>query len=74
MLGTAPLTALNFNQVAFVGIIANAVVVPIMGFAATIAGLVAAVLTFIWEPLARVVLLAGADTLRASNRACGVVR
>lgn len=68
MVGTAPLTALDFNQVAFVGVIANAVVVPIMGFVATIAGLVAALLSFIREPFARVVLFAGANALRASNR------
>ena len=41
MVGTAPLTAYHFNQFAIVGIAANAVVVPIMAFGATISGLVA---------------------------------
>ncbi len=60
MLGTAPLTAYHFNQFAIVGVIANAVVVPVMGFAGVILGLVAAAMSFVSAPVARVVLsLAG---------------
>jgi competence protein ComEC len=67
MLGTAPLTALHFNQFAVVGMVANAVVVPIMAFAATISGLVAAALSFFSEPAARPILLFGAHALAAGN-------
>ena len=67
MLGTAPLTAFHFNQFSLVGLIANAVVVPIMGFGAVICGLLAAGLSFVSIPLARGPLwlagqLAGAGT------------
>jgi competence protein ComEC len=67
MVGTAPLTAYHFNQFAIVGIAANAVVVPIMAFGATISGLIAAALSFISEPLARPILLFGANALAAGN-------
>jgi competence protein ComEC len=67
MVGTAPLTAYHFNQFAIVGIAANAVVVPIMAFGATISGLVAAALSFISEPLARPILIFGASALAAGN-------
>jgi competence protein ComEC len=66
-LGTAPLTAFHFNQFAIVGLIANAVVVPIMAFGATISGLLAAALSFISEPLARIVLIVGAKALALGN-------
>ncbi len=65
--GTAPLTAYHFNQFAIVGLVANAVVVPIMAFGATISGLVAAALSFISEPIARAVLLFGAKALAVGN-------
>ena len=67
MLGTAPLTAYSFNQVSFVGIASNAIVVPIMGFFATIVGLFAAALSFVHEPAARVVLHLGGFALAVSN-------
>jgi competence protein ComEC len=52
MIGTAPLTAFYFNQFSLVGLVANAVVVPIMGFGAVICGLVAAALSFVAPPIA----------------------
>ncbi|HLX04137.1 MAG TPA: DNA internalization-related competence protein ComEC/Rec2, partial [Candidatus Binatus sp.] len=67
MAGTAPLTAYHFNQFAIVGIVANAVVVPIMAFGATISGLIAAVLSFISESAARPILLFGARALATGN-------
>jgi competence protein ComEC len=67
MVGTAPLTAYHFNQFAIVGLLANAVVVPIMAFGATISGLIAAALSFISESAARPVLLFGANALAAAN-------
>ncbi len=71
MVGTAPLTAYHFNQFAVVGLVANAVVVPIMAFGATISGLVAAALSFISEPAARPILLFGAHALAAGNWLAG---
>jgi competence protein ComEC len=71
MLGTAPLTAYHFNQFAIVGIVANALVVPIMAFGATVSGLVAAALSFVSEPAARPVLLFGASALAAGNWLAG---
>jgi competence protein ComEC len=67
MAGTAPLTAYHFNQFAIVGIVANAVVVPIMAFGATISGLIAAALSFFSESAARPILLFGASALAAGN-------
>ncbi len=67
MAGTAPLTAYHFNQFAIVGVVANAVVVPIMAFGATVSGLVAAALSFFSEPAARPILLFGASALAAGN-------
>ncbi len=67
MVGTAPLTAYHFNQFAIVGIVANAVVVPIMAFGATISGLAAAALSFVSEPAARPILLFGASALGLGN-------
>jgi competence protein ComEC len=57
LIGTAPLTARHFNQFSLVGLVANAVVVPIMGFGAVICGLTAAVLDFISPAIARLILL-----------------
>lgn len=60
MAATAPLTAFHFNQVSFIAIAANAVVVPLLGSAAVVLGLVAAMGYVLWEPLAHgCVLLAG---------------
>jgi len=66
-LGTAQLTAFHFNQVALVGLVANAVVVPIMGFGATILGLLGALLGLLWQPAAAWLLWLGSFALRASN-------
>src|SRR5262249_6818187 len=61
-------TAYHFNQVAAVGLIANAVVVPIMGLGATVLGLGASLLSFIWlAPAAAILGVAGA-LVDASNR------
>jgi competence protein ComEC len=67
MVGTAPLTAYHFNQFAIVGIVANAVVVPIMAFGATISGLIAAGMSFLSESAARPILLFGASALATGN-------
>jgi competence protein ComEC len=44
IIGTAPLTAWHFNQVSWVGLIANPIVVPLLGGVCVGAGLVATVL------------------------------
>jgi competence protein ComEC len=67
MAGTAPLTAYHFNQFAIVGVVANAAVVPIMAFGATVSGLIAAALSFASESAARPFLLFGASALAAGN-------
>jgi competence protein ComEC len=60
LLGTAPLTAYHFNQFSIVGLVANAVVVPIMGFGAVVCGLAAACASFVFSPFGRELLwLAG---------------
>jgi competence protein ComEC len=68
MAGTAPLTAFHFNQFSIAGIAANAIVVPIMGFGATVTGLAAAAMSFIWIAPARLILSVGGEAIAASNR------
>jgi competence protein ComEC len=68
MAGTAPLTAFHFNQFSVAGIAANAIVVPIMGFGATVLGLAAAAMSFIWIAPARAMLWAGGAAIAASDR------
>jgi competence protein ComEC len=60
MVGTAPLTAYHFNQFSTVGLVANAVVVPLMGFGATVCALGAAALSFVYVPIARQLLIVAA--------------
>jgi len=60
MIGTAPLTAFHFNQFSPVGLVANAVVVPIMGIGAVLCGLVAVACSFIYLPLASMILIVAA--------------
>ena len=67
MLGVAPLTALYFNQFAIVGLIANAVVVPVMGFGGTVIGLGAAAMSFIWMAPAIAMLKIAGRFIAAGN-------
>jgi competence protein ComEC len=67
MLGAAPLTAFHFNQFSLVGLIANAVVVPIMGFGSVVCGLIAAASSFIYVPLASRILQAAAQLATAGT-------
>ncbi len=57
LLGTAPITAAHFNQVALAGLLANLFAVPLLGSAAVILGLIAAGLTFLHTGLATLALL-----------------
>jgi competence protein ComEC len=67
MLGVAPLTASYFNQFSVVGLIANAVVVPIMGFGGAIIGLAAAAMSFVWTPGAIALLWIAGRFIIAGN-------
>ena len=49
--GTLPLTMLYFNQMSFTGVIANLVVVPVIGFCVVPLGLTALCLWPVWESL-----------------------
>jgi len=57
LLGTAPVTAAHFNEVSLVGIFANAIVVPLLGSAAVILGLLAAGFVFLHSSIAMVLVL-----------------
>jgi competence protein ComEC len=65
--GTAPLTAQGFNQFSIVGLIANAVVVPIMGFGGTVIGLLACALSLVWMPPATVLMLISGRLIAIGN-------
>jgi competence protein ComEC len=67
MLGVAPLTAYYFNQFSIVGLIANAIVVPIMGFGGTVIGLAACAMSFIWNPPAVALLVVAGKFIAAGN-------
>jgi competence protein ComEC len=54
LIGTTPLTAAYFNQVTLVGILANAVVVPLLGSAAVVLGLLAAGFVFLHSGIAAI--------------------
>jgi competence protein ComEC len=71
LLGTAPLTAFHFNQFSLVGLIANAVVVPIMGFGGVVFGLLAAMMSFVWMPPARGLLWIAGELAAAGTALAG---
>ena len=71
MVGTAPLTALYFNQFAIVGLAANAIVVPIMGFGCVICGLGASILSFVFMPGARAFLWIAGECAGIGNALAG---
>jgi competence protein ComEC len=68
LLATAPLTAFYFNQFSLVGLIANAVVVPVMALGGMVLGLMAAVLSFVWLPAAIGLLHVGGAAIAFANR------
>lgn len=67
MLGVAPLTAFYFNQLSIVGLAANAVVVPIMGFGGTVLGLAAAAMSFVWYAPAALMMRVAGKFIAAGN-------
>ncbi|MGE0683230.1 MAG: ComEC/Rec2 family competence protein [Candidatus Binatia bacterium] len=56
LLGTAPLTAFHFNQVAVVGFVTNLLVIPLLGSGAVLLGLLAATTFFLHSGLATLIL------------------
>jgi competence protein ComEC len=71
LVATAPLTAFYFNQFSLVGLIANAVVVPVMALGGMVLGLIAAALSFVWMPAANVMLQIAGGALSLGNRMTG---
>ncbi|MGH7947671.1 MAG: ComEC/Rec2 family competence protein, partial [Candidatus Binataceae bacterium] len=67
LLATAPLTAFHFNQFSLVGLVANPIVVPIVGLGATVTGLAASAMSFVSMPAARALLWIGGACLEAGN-------
>ena len=66
ILGTAPITAAHFNQVAVAGFVTNLVIIPLLGSVAVIAGLAAAGLLFVHEGLAHLLALAAGGVVQVS--------
>jgi len=67
LFGTAPVTAAYFNQIAWAGLFANMLVVPLLGSLAVILGLIAAGLSFLHTGLATVVLFCAGVVTRAGT-------
>jgi competence protein ComEC len=67
LIATAPLTAFHFNQFSLVGLVANPIVVPIIGLGATVSGLGASALSFVSMPAAGAPLWFGGACLEAGN-------
>jgi competence protein ComEC len=61
---TTPLTAFHFNQVSLVALVANALIVPLLGSLAVALGLLAALIDLAWEPLARLCVLVAWPVVR----------
>jgi len=68
LIATAPLTAFYFNQFSLVGLIANAVVVPVMALGGMVVGLFAAAVSFVWMPAAAVLLHVAGEAVALGNR------
>lgn len=64
LLGTLPLTATYFNQVTLIGVFANAVIVPLLGSAAVILGLLAAGFVFLHSGIATVFVVCADVVIR----------
>ncbi|MBI3398157.1 MAG: DNA internalization-related competence protein ComEC/Rec2 [Deltaproteobacteria bacterium] len=55
-LGTAPFIAWHFHRVSIIGILANIIAVPLMGFIAVPLGLVSGLISFLSQPFAYIIL------------------
>jgi ComEC/Rec2-related protein len=74
LLGVAPLTAYHFNQFSTVGLIANSVVVPVMGLGGVVCGLAACAIGLFAPAVGAPVLVATGWSLAAGNVARRMVR
>jgi competence protein ComEC len=70
-LGTAPLVAYDFNQFSTVGLVANAVVVPIMGLAGTVTGLAASAMSLVAPRIATPLLTVAGKLITVGNYLAG---
>jgi len=66
ILGTGPLVGLYFNRISAVGFLANLLLVPLMGLGSTLLSLVAALMVFLFLPLAQILTEANILILRFS--------
>lgn len=55
-LGTAPFIAWHFHRVSIIGVLANIIAVPLMGFIAVPLGLISSIISFFYLPLADLLL------------------
>ncbi|MBI3753465.1 MAG: DNA internalization-related competence protein ComEC/Rec2, partial [Deltaproteobacteria bacterium] len=55
-LGTAPFIAWHFHRVSIIGILANIIAVPLMGFMAVPLGLISSLASFVYPPFADLIL------------------
>lgn len=67
-LATAPLTAFHFGSVALVGVVANLVVVPLVGWLALLLGLVGATVSFVSPAVGEPLLWLGGLAIAPANR------
>ncbi len=72
VLGTLPLTAFYFNRISLVGLAANCVAIPLIGFIALPVGLFSVLLFWISQPLAGVGFSAAARVLDAAVAGIGL--
>jgi len=68
LLGTAPLTAFHFNQISLAGLIANLIVVPLLGSAAVIFGLLTAAGFFLDSRIVTIFLWIAGFFTRIGNK------
>ncbi|HKZ46606.1 MAG TPA: DNA internalization-related competence protein ComEC/Rec2 [Thermodesulfobacteriota bacterium] len=65
-IGTAPFTAYHFHRVSIIGIIANLIAVPLMGFIAVPLGLISVLVSFFNQSAANLILVIVDMVLKAS--------
>jgi competence protein ComEC len=67
LFGTAPLTAYHFNQISLAGLVANLIIVPLLGSAAVVFGLLTVVGFFLDSRLAAIFLWLAGLVTRVGN-------
>lgn len=72
MLGTTPLVAAHFHMVAPIGILANLVLIPVIGFLALPLGLASIVIDLVWPAAGEALLACSACAVRAALAAAGI--